>query len=306
MEIVDFNGEKLYKWTVGASTFIASPTRGARLMNWFLTLADGSLRDVIYWPDNADMKGGFASVRGGNPILFPFCGRSHLNGELGKWKTPDGRILNMPQHGYARQGEFEIVDITDFAFVAKFKPDAQCRENYPYDYDFVVSYRFNEFSIGCDLRLANNSDVEIPWCAGHHFYFKMPWHDGASRKDYRIICDAKKAFKLDESGKLSPVEAAFPADFSDGRLWNRINCKLKTNIVKFGPKSGEEDIAIRIGESSKPDACASVVTWTENDESPFYCVEPWMGLPNCAEHKSGLSLVKPHSSQTFSVDISVF
>ncbi|MBO7522219.1 MAG: aldose epimerase [Opitutales bacterium] len=306
MEIIDFNGEKLYKWTVGASTFIANPRRGARLMNWFLTLADGSQRDVIYWPENADFSGDFASIRGGNPILFPFCGRSHVEGGAGKWKTPEGRILNMPQHGYARQGEFEVVDCTDFALVAKFKPSEECKTNYPYDYDFTVTYRFNEFSLLCGLSLSNNSDIKIPWSAGHHFYFKMPWHDGASRKNYRILCDAKKAFRLDGRGALQTAEANFPADFSDPDLWNRISCKLKTNIVKFGPKSGEEDVTIRVGESERPDAWTSVVTWTESDESPFYCVEPWMGAPNCAEHGGGLNFVSPHSTQSFAVDISVF
>lgn len=306
MEIVEFNGAKLYKWKVGASNFVADPARGARLMNWFLELADGSVRDIVYWPDDADMGAGFAHVRGGNPILFPFCARSHADGVEGKWKAPDGRVLPMPQHGFARQGAFELLDVTDYAFVARFLPSDECRASYPYEYDFVVTYRFNEFSIACDLRLDNRGPSPVPWNPGHHFYFKMPWHDGASRRDYRIICDAKKAFRLDERGALVPVEASFPCDFSDGALWNRINCRLKTNIVKFGPKSGEEDITMTVGEFPRPEAGTSVVTWSESESSPFYCVEPWMGPPNCQEHKSGLHVVEPGASQTFSVQVSIF
>lgn len=304
MEIVEFEGQNLYRWKIGASHFIASPERGARLMNWFLEMADGSVRDILYWPENADMGEGFAHVRGGNPILFPFCGRNHVNGEVGLWKAPDGRVLPMENHGYARQGNFSIEDATDYGFTARFLPSAAAMAAYPYEYDFTVQYRFNEFSIACDLKLANKGGSPIPWSAGHHFYFKLPWHEGALRKDYRIECDAKKAFRIDERGKLQPADPVFPSDFSDADLWNRINCKLKTNVVKFGPKSGEEDITVRIGESLKPDARTTLVAWTESDDSPFYCVEPWMGVPNSSENK-GAHVVEPGSSQIFSVEISV-
>lgn len=306
MEIVEFNGEKLYKWSIGASRFILNPRRGMRLMNWFLELADGSVRDIIFWPENGDIGDNIAGVRGGNPILFPFSGKSFIKGQEGLWKTSDGKILKMPQHGLARQGNFEIIDVSDYKIVAKFLPSKEATECYPYDYDFIVTYRFDEFSISCEFALTNKSSSPIPWSAGHHFYFKMPWHEGTSRKDYRIVCDAKKAFKIDASGVLNEVDANFPADFSDPEIWNRINCKLKTNLVKFGPKNGEEDISLKVGDSPKPEAWTSVVTWSESDDSPFYCVEPWMGAPNAAEHKGGLHFVEPNSTQRFSVQVSIF
>src|SRR5688572_26732456 len=61
MEKVSYQGQTLTRWRVGNSTFLALPERGARLMNWNLTLGDGSVRDVIYWPENADF-GDFAKV----------------------------------------------------------------------------------------------------------------------------------------------------------------------------------------------------------------------------------------------------
>lgn len=305
MEIIDFESNKLYKWKVGASTFIANPTRGARLMNWYLEFADGSTRDIIFWPTDADMKEGFPLVRGGNPILFPFCGRNHINGKAKCWKTLDGKVLPMENHGYARQGEFEIVTISEQGFSAKFIPSQECKKNYPYEYEFLVHYRFCDFSLICDFELKNLGEVDIPWSAGHHFYFKLPWHEGTTRKDYRILCDAKKGFGIDENGDLYAREAKFPSDFSDPDLWNRINCKLKTNIVKFGSKSGEEDITLKIGTSPKPDAWYSIVCWSESPDAPYYCVEPWMSAPNTSSHKGGLSIVKPNSSQVFTVEVSV-
>ena len=54
-----------------------------------------------------------------------------------------------------------------------------------------------------------------------------------------------------------------------------------------------------------PPADATFVTWTESDDSPFYCVEPWMGPANAAEHKTGLHLVPPGGSESFTVSVAV-
>jgi galactose mutarotase-like enzyme len=37
----------------------------------------------------------------------------------------------------------------------------------------------------------------------------------------------------------------------------------------------------------------AITTWTEADTSDFYCVEPWMGLPNAIHHGEGLHLLAP-------------
>lgn len=305
MDVIDFQGVKLYKWQIGPSTFIANPTRGARLMNWFIEYADGSIRDIIYWPENADMGEGFSDVRGGNPILFPFAGRSHVDGEKGKWKTPDGKILPMPQHGIAKQGEFELVDFTKVGFSAKFIPSQEAKEAYPYKYEFIVKYRFNEFSLGCDFVLSNKDDKSIQWAAGHHFYFKLPWHEKLTRKDYIFSCDSKKAFNINDQGNLIPIDSENSMNFSDPRLSNRIHCKLKSNIVKFGSKNEEENITLRIGDDQKPSPTLSIVTWTENDNSPFYCVEPWMSPPNAIGNDIPVKTIEPSSSSTFSVEVSI-
>jgi galactose mutarotase-like enzyme len=92
--------------------------------------------------------------------------------------------------------------------------------------------------------------------------------------------------------------------FADPTIVDLIRCKLKSNVLTFGPKNGEENLRIRHGVEPVPAPWAAVVTWTENDASPFYCVEPWMGPPNAPEHKNGLHLVAPGASETFFVEVS--
>ncbi|NBV53418.1 MAG: aldose epimerase, partial [Verrucomicrobia bacterium] len=75
--------------------------------------------------------------------------------------------------------------------------------------------------------------------------------------------------------------------------------------LSFGPKSGEEDITIKVGEEAIPGSWASVVTWTPDPEAPYYCVEPWMGPPNSPEHKNGLRFAEPGQVDTFVTEVSL-
>ena len=302
MEKIKIDGVDIYKWKCGASTFRVNVENGARLMDWNISIS-GKNRSIIYWKEGSVLCGeNFGSVRGGNPILFPFAGASFADGVRDFWKTPDGKILPMKLHGYASSGKFEIVEISDGGFKAKFLPDEKCREAYPYSYDFFVEYSFKELSMLCKMTLVNHSEVRIPWGAGTHFYFTMPWSDSLTCKNYRIVHDAKKLYKLgSKAGTLEELKGIVPTCFDDELMCNLIHCKLKNGVVKFGTYSGEEDISLIIDGGGKVPVGTTVVTWTEYKGEPFYCVEPWMSPPFSASKP--LRFIEPYSSSDFSVEV---
>lgn len=305
MECFEDSGSKLYKFTRGPSSFIVNAQCGARLMNWSLSLADGAVRDIIYWPENAPRGGGedFGEVRGGIPILFPFAGASFADGQKGFWKSPTKEILPMQMHGYAKGGKFELEMVSDFGFTSIFRPDEICQKAYPFKYEFRVSYRFSELSLTCEMSLKNLDAQKIPWCAGLHPYFMLPWGENHSRKMYRLQCDAKKAVRFLPDGTFVP-EDIYKNCFADCEFNNRILTNFKTGKVAFGLKNGEEDIFIKVGCGGKPEGGFCLVTWTESEDSPFYCVEPWMGAPNAAANPK--FFVAPNSSKSFITEISLF
>ena len=87
-------------------------------MNWHLNMADESIRDVIYWPEDASLNS-IEKVRGGNPILFPFCARTFDRGTIHKWRSKDGETRDMPMHGFARDHSFAIQNIDEYGFTWK-------------------------------------------------------------------------------------------------------------------------------------------------------------------------------------------
>lgn len=276
-------------------------------MSWNHRLADHSTREVIYWPEDADFNN-FARVRGGNPILFPFSARTFNEGTIAEWKDSDGTVRPMPMHGFSRGGAYDIVAIDETGFTAALKPTAADKKAYPFDHRFTVRYVFGETSVKVYLRLENLGDTPICWSAGHHFYFRLPWRAGLTRDDYRFEIPAEACYTHEPDGTLQPVEAGWKAQTSFGNPVNtdRIYTRLTGDAATFGPNDGSEDIRIRfLDDSETRSEWNAVVIWTESRESPFYCVEPWMGPPNSPEHGKGLHTVQAGETATFGIEVTL-
>lgn len=305
MESVNFQGQTLTRWRVGNSTFLALPEHGARLMNWNVTLGDGTVRDVIYWPEHADFAN-FPKIRGGNPILFPFCGRTYDQGEQGFWRDLRGVRRPMPQHGFARQSRFKTLWCDARGFSAQLIPDAAAQEAYPFDYEFVVTYRFEPLALACEFSLKNLGDEPLPWSAGHHFYFTLPWTDGATRADYTVRLSAAERLRHEPTGPLIPGPQLPPEEnLANPELIDTLFTQLRSNEAVVSEKGRGGTISVQLGTQKIPSRDATFVTWSGSDDAPYYCVEPWMSPPNAPEHRRGLGIVPPRETARFSVVVAV-
>ena len=306
MEKLSHLGHTLTRWRVGSSTFLAYPEKGARLMNWHLTLGDGSVRDIVYWPE-LDSFDDFFKTRGGNPILFPFNARTFDRGDIHFWRAADGVRRPMPMHGFARHSDFKVTRLDPAGFTAQLTPTAESRTIYPYEFEFNVSYRFAPLGLTCEFALTNHGHEPIPWSAGHHFYFTLPWAEGTTRADYRIRIPAARRYKHDfATGQLTPGPALnLEEPLSLPALVDTQHTHLTGNEVLFGEPGRPGAISVRLGDTAVPPPDATFVTWTLDDAAPYYCVEPWMGPPNAPENKLGLHFVAPGKTEKFTVAVSV-
>ncbi|MBH53512.1 MAG: aldose epimerase [Opitutaceae bacterium] len=298
-------GQELFKWEIGPSEFRMLPRQGARLMSWDLRLSGNQKRSVIFWPEEADQEN-IAYVHGGNPILFPFSARTFHKGTIKTWKSPDGEIREMPIHGFARTSKFEVVSVDDSSISMALNSTSETKICYPFDFEFLVTYRFDMLALEVEFKVSNLGEAKLPWSAGHHFYFSLPWHKQLLRENYRILLPGCKSVYQAEDGSLAPAEfKGGEASMDDSTLVGRMHFRLKENKIRFGLKSGEEDIVVVVSDAAKPLPEKTVVTWTESGDSPFYCIEPWMGPPNSPEHKTGLHWIEPGESDNFKIRISL-
>lgn len=301
MEKITYQNHEIRRWDVGPSTFLASPEKGAQLLNWHINMSDGSVRDVIHWPEDIK-EDAFHSVSGGIPILFPFAGKSYLEGKPDYWKLPDGSHRKMPMHGFANRAEFAVRSIDQSGFEVEMLQTEEMKSFYPFDYNFTVIYHFLDLTLQISLVLENESREPIPWSAGLHPYFQVPWRKGLSMKDHKLSIEAKKVFQYKEGGMMVPKDLkTSEQNLNDEMLVNNIFYELSKPKAEISLLNGEENISISEVGGPVTGTRLTFVSWTKPN-SLFYCIEPWMSPPNATENKT-TRMVAPGARDEFTIEI---
>ena len=97
--------------------------------------------------------------------------------------------------------------------------------------------RFEPVGLSCEFALKNLGATPLPWSAGHHFYFKLPWSAELTRSDYVILIPATKRLKQDATGGLitgPQLKTEEPLD--NPALIDTLHTGLRGPNVVFGEK----------------------------------------------------------------------
>jgi galactose mutarotase-like enzyme len=281
-EWISFQGQRVLHVENEGSEALFSPEHGGRILRW---QAKGA--EIIRWPASADWSNP-VKIRGGNPVLFPFIARHMVGGVIGKWRDTDGTVRDLPMHGFARNAKFELVDTADSSLVTMRLFDTpETRKAWPGHFIFDVSFRVEPDRLTVTLALSNTGPNELPYYAGHHFYLALP-HE--QRKATRLYLPAKEWGCQREDGSIEHFPAtASEFTLDDPGLIDRYQIHPTGQKITLAPFAGGT-LSLDLG-SGQP--WYAVTTWTENAESDFYCVEPWLGLPNAIHHGEGLRRLAP-------------
>ena len=292
---------EINRWDVGPSTFLVLPEKGARLLNWHVNMGDGSVRDVIFWTESIEPQS-LGTVHGGIPILFPFCGACSHQGNSGEWRAQDGTIYPMPLHGFAKDASFRIRSIDQSGFEVEMLHEDTHRSFYPYDYTFTVIYHFLELSLQISLVLENEGRIPIPWSAGLHPYFQVPWRKGLALENHLLNISSKKTFQFQADGEMTEnPKYDYPTPLGNEALINRIHYQLESPEAEISLLNGEETLRINEASWSGKGSRLTYVSWTKPD-SPFFCLEPWMSPPNSPDNKT-VQYVSPGAREEFTIEI---
>lgn len=288
-----FQNHPVHQLKNGGAVCHISPQQGARLLDWKM-----GENPVIHWPDDADWNN-VAHVRGGNPILFPFVGRHMVDGKIGFWKDQSGKVRELPMHGFARDMPFEVIDASAAHLQMRLHANGATRVMYPFEFEFDVIYELGEKSLKSTFITRNKGENALPYYAGHHFYLEIP-HTG--RGDWKIQLPCKQwGWQNFEDGSIRTEEAAASqTTLDDKALVDRFHLEfIEPKVILESPG---KNISFSWNSS---DPWFDVTTWTANDEADFYCVEPWLGLPNAIHHGIGLRMLAAGEEEKASCEISV-
>ena len=143
------------------------------------------------------------------------------------------------------------------------------------------------------LRTANPGTQRLPCYPGHHFYFALPH---AQRAAASLALPATARTRQLPDGRPGPAASgASTYQLDDPRLQDTFH------VFRGSPAAELAMPARRIRfELDLPGSAPwhAVTTWSETEASDFYCVEPWLGLPDAIHHGQGLRWLEPGQSES--------
>jgi len=289
LEQVMFQGQWVSRLCSGDAEVLIDPDQGGRILVW----RKGKW-EILHWPKDADWDH-LSHVRGGNPILFPFLGRTFLHGQKGLWVDAQGVVRPAPMHGFARDCSFRVVDGgKDYLHLALSANDTTLA-CYPFSFRFDLEYRLTGEALETVFRVTNQGGESMPWSGGHHFYFKVP---AGERKEWKLTLPCQEWGRQEfTTGKISTEPAGNPSAFAANPGWvDRLHLQPDPRGVELEHLPSKRRLAFELSPTESG-VWSCVTTWTEKEDSDFFCVEPWTALPNAIHHGRGLRKIAPGQSE---------
>ena len=210
-----------------------------------------------------------------SPVLFPFVGM--LADKTYRYKGKE--YTGVPQHGYARDRDFTLVDKSEDTIWFELVADTEWKERYPFDFCLRIGYRLEGAAVHVMWSVRNDSKEVMPFHIGAHPAFRTK--DFESKVGYTIdlhvnedalltdligdggVVTGEKVPVTLSNGKLVITEALFDGDaliFTD-----------KVNTATLIDAQGNPFIEMRFDTPQ-------LGIWSPvGKKAPFICIEPWYG-----------------------------
>jgi len=268
-----------------------APSVGARLMRWSV-----NGRSVLHWPENADWSAP-TKIRGGNPLLFPLIARTFLDGKIGFWRDPAGKVRPAPMHGLVRAAPFDTLSQDVDRITMRIAWDRSMAEAWPFPFVLTVEYALEAGALVVAFTIENTGAETMPYSLGNHFYFEVP---AADRAHWFLEGSFKSFARQNATGRIVSV----PAVEGDGVL----SSPDLVDLFHIGSPPGGVTLRNRtdgrtvlfdwLTDAAGRNPWYAVTTWTESLQSDFYCVEPWTALPDAIHHGRGLRKLSSGARET--------
>jgi galactose mutarotase-like enzyme len=285
-----FQNQPAFEISDDQTRVIVSADHGARILRW-----EKRGREIITWPDDADWTK-ILKVRGGNPVLFPFIARHFVDGKNELWRDAAGTIRPMPQHGFARDAKFAVIDDEGKETLRmRLTNSKETEALYPFTFEFDVVVRLRPGAkLEVRFETTNIGTSPLPYYAGHHFYFALP-HD--ERGDWTLEIPSEAWGRQGADGSVIHEPARQDElSLGDRDIIDRYAIGPKEPTVTLRHAKNNRRLIFELAHAGSVPWYA-VTTWTQAPESDFYCVEPWLGLPNAIHHGEGLRWLAPAATE---------
>ena len=211
------------------------------------------------------------------PVLFPVVGKLKKNQTI-----INGRVYEMPQHGFARDQEFEPITKLDNFHSYVLKSNKVTKARYPFDFELYNTYRLDENKLTVIYKVINTGNSDMPFGIGSHPAFKIDPEDLRNGNYYL-------EFEEEENKIHFPylVDGLIGTEYAQNPMVDKKRIELDSHtfdndalimkgitskkITLYNRRENKKVLSVDfeqfpyLGLWSKPNA-------------PFLCIEPWFSM----------------------------
>lgn len=215
-----------------------------------------------------------------SPILFPIVGSLK-----DKTYSYQGQTYSLPQHGFARDLTFSLVNQTEKEIWFSLNSDEETHKVYPFDFRLELGYLLQENQIVVLWKVINTGEDHLFFSIGGHPAFLCPLKEGERQSDYYIKFDSDQPIHyllVDENGLAirKPFEEQHILTTEDGflpiysHLFDRDALIIEENqfhCISFADSTKKPYLSVQF------DAPLFGLWSPAKKNAPFICIEPWYG-----------------------------
>ena len=236
-----------------------------------------------------------------SPVLFPIVGKLKKNATL-----IGGRTYELPQHGFARDLEFEPITKLDNFHSYVLKSNKYTLAKYPYEFELYNTYRTEGNKLTTIYKVVNTGLINLPFGIGGHPAFKIEQEE--LKKGHYYLEFEQEEEKIHF---LYLIDGLIGTEYAKNPMENK-------KIIPIGPHTFDNDALIMKGITSNKISLKKRITeetvltmdftdfpylaiWSKPN-APFICIEPWFSTADTIKgsgvftQKRDLISLKPNDS----------
>lgn len=217
-----------------------------------------------------------------SPVLFPIVGRLKNNS-----LNVGDRSYNMPQHGFARDRPFKMVNKNTHEITFELESDAESLQCFPYPFSLQISYHLVDNQLECKFKVKNNHTKELHFSIGAHpgFMLKGQLHDYTlefSQDNNLNAYDLHNGLLKNEyilslqQNKLFLENSTFN---NDALVLENVN----SSTVILQHKTRSHKIEMHLNKAPY------LGVWAPKGCNTMLCIEPWWGVADTIDGHSQFS-----------------
>ena len=246
------------------------------------------------------------------PVLFPIIGTLR-NGET----RIDGQTYRIPKHGIIRGSDkLEFFSKLEDRIVFRLSDDEETRAQYPYSFDFRITFRLRNEHLIIYHEVMNTDDRPILFHLGGHPAFRVPFFEGDRYEDYYLRFEHpedSRSYAVTPEGNISDETRAVP--WTEGGTILPLTHDLFNQDALVFKDLHSRSVNLE-SRNHGPVLKLDYAGWTHlgiwaKPHGDFVCIEPWIGLADSARadgefaHKEGIIRLGPNEVYEMSYDIKI-